>query len=193
MRLFFAVKISDVIKREVAQFLAPMIDLRSRVKWVEPANMHLTLKFLGETEEERLPDLEQAGLAAAQDAVPFDLTIRDCGAFPNLRAPRVFWIGITDPEKRLRNLQKDLDYILSQAGWEQEKRKFSPHLTVGRVKDRRGLEQVKEAFARAEFAPISLKVEEFYLIRSQLRPTGPIYTDLLRFALSGRGHEDGGN
>lgn len=183
MRLFFAVKLSDELKQELSKFLEPFLHIRARVKWVEPKNLHLTLKFLGETEKSQLEDLKQGAETAAATASPFEIALQDCGAFPNLRAPRVFWIGVNDPEKRLTQLAKELDYNLSQFGWEREKRAFSPHLTLGRVKDRSGLTQVSEEFGRAKFPPVKLPVEAFYLVESQLRPAGPIYTDLVRFAL----------
>ena len=181
MRLFLAVKIPDEIKEQIAEFLRPFLDIRARVKWVEPKNMHLTLKFLGETQEDQLPDLKEAACETACE--PFSLALTGNGAFPNLRSPRVFWIGVKDPEKRLTKLAEQLDYNLSQFGWEREKKRFSPHLTLGRVKDRSGLAEVCTAFEQAEFAPAEFKVDAFYLVESQLRPSGPIYTDLVRFTL----------
>ena len=102
---------------------------------------------------------------------------------PNLRSPRVFWVDVKDEEKRLRNFQKTLDYNLGQLGFERETRKFSPHLTIGRVKDRGGLGQLKEAFSRAEFPPVGIQVDDFFLIESKLNPSGPVYTELARFPL----------
>ncbi len=181
MRLFLAVKIPNEIKEQIAEFLQPFLDSRAQVKWVEPKNMHLTLKFLGEIRQEQLAGLKDAACEIACE--PFSLTLSGSGAFPDLRSPRVFWIGVKDPEKRLTKLAEQLDYNISQIGWEREKKRFSPHLTLGRVKDRSGLAEVCSAFAQAEFAPAEFKVDAFYLVESQLRPSGPIYTDLVRFTL----------
>lgn len=183
MRLFFAVKIPVPLKEQLAEFVDRMTALPGRVKWVDPENVHLTLKFLGETTPDLLDGLKSAAENAATEVKPFEMTVAGCGAFPNLRSPRVFWVGIDDPEKRLQSLQKYLDYNVGQLGFERETKKFSPHLTVGRVKDRGGLGQLSEAFGRAKFPPVEVKVAEFFLIESRLRPTGPIYTDLMRFPL----------
>ena len=82
-----------------------------------------------------------------------------------------------------KNLQKTLDYNLGQIGFETESKKFSPHLTLGRVKERGEIGQLGEAFSRAVFPPVKVAVSEFFLIESKLRPTGPVYTDLIRFPL----------
>lgn len=181
MRLFLAVKIPDEIKGSIAHFLEPFLGIRAKVKWVEPQNLHLTLKFLGETPESRLPDLKEAARMVAID--PFELTLSGSGAFPNLKAPRVFWIGVKEPEKRLTQLAEQIDYNLSQFGWEREKRRFSPHLTLGRVKDRSGLAEVCRAFEQAQFEAATYRVDSFHLVESQLQRSGPIYTDLVRFKL----------
>jgi 2'-5' RNA ligase len=181
MRLFFAVKIPDTLKTQLAGFVGNLSSMPGKVKWVEPGNMHLTLKFLGETSPDLLADLKAAGEETAAEFKPFSVVVSGCGAFPNLRSPRVFWVGIDDDEKRLQSLQKNLDYRLGQLGFEREAKKYSPHLTVGRVKDRGGLGQLTEAFSRAEFPPVRVEVADFFLIESKLRPTGPIYADLLRF------------
>ncbi len=183
MRLFFAVKLPEALKSALGDFIMPFRGLPARVKWVEPRNMHLTLKFLGETDREQLDELKAAATEAAGGASPFELNIYGSGAFPNLRRPRVFWVGIDDPQKGLQNLQKTLDYNLGQIGFETESKKFSPHLTLGRVKERGEIGQLGEAFSRAVFPPVKVAVSEFFLIESKLRPTGPVYTDLIRFPL----------
>lgn len=182
MRLFYAVKIPDEVKDAVAKFIDPFRSLPGKVKWVESKNLHLTLKFIGETEKILLPELEKAAWEAIKGVESFEIELSDCGAFPNLRSPRVFWIGIKDSEKRLTNLQKKLDYNLNEIGFEAERKKFSPHLTLGRVKSNSGLSEVKESFSQVKFGSHIFKIDAMYLIESQLRPQGPVYTDLKEFS-----------
>jgi len=182
MRLFYAVKIPDEVKTAVTKFVEPFRSLPGKVKWVESGNLHLTLKFIGETEKILLPELEKAAFEAVKGMKSFKIEFSDCGAFPNLRSPRVFWIGIKDSEKRLTNLQKRLDYNLNQIGFEAERKKFSPHLTLGRVKSNLGLSELTESFSKAKFETHVIKINAMYLIESKLRPQGPIYTDLQEFS-----------
>jgi 2'-5' RNA ligase len=183
MRLFFAVKMPAALKEQLAEFVGRLSGFPGRVKWVETQNMHLTLKFLGEVSSDRLPELRSAAENAAGEHASCEILVSDCGAFPNMKSPRVFWIGVNDAEKRLQSLQKSLDYNLGQLGFERERKRYSPHLTVGRVKDQGGLGRLKEAFAAAEFPPVEVEVADFFLIESKLTPAGPIYTDLMRFPL----------
>lgn len=183
MRLFIAVKISDAIRLELAEFVDQFLQFPGRVKWVEPHNMHLTLKFLGETEPKLLDKVKTATAAAANGLGAFDVTLSGCGAFPNLRAPKVFWVGINDDKMRLRTLAQQIDSNMVELGYERESRPFSPHLTLGRVKEPERLELIKDAFGKAKFAPQTLAVKAIYLIESRLRPGGPVYTDVAEFAL----------
>lgn len=183
MRLFFAVKMPGTLKQQLAGFVDKLAAFPGRVKWVEAKNVHLTLKFLGEVPSDRLPELKSAAENSAGENPGCKIVVSDCGAFPNMKSPRVFWVGVTDAEKRLQSLQKSLDYNLGQLGFERERKRYSPHLTVGRVKDQGGLGRLKEAFAAAEFPRVEVEVADIFLIESKLTPVGPIYTDLMRFPL----------
>ncbi len=183
MRLFVAARLPDEIEDAIAEFLDQFLKLPGRVKWVEPRNVHITLKFLGETDRQRFDEVRNAINGAIKGHTAFDLTIRDCGAFPNLNRPRVFWIGIDDPERRLRNLAHNLDTAMTAIGFPPDDRPFSPHLTLGRVKEPFDLESLCAAYSKTVFEPISLRVEQIHLIESHLRPTGPIYQDLAKFKL----------
>jgi 2'-5' RNA ligase len=183
MRLFIAVKISDAIRSELAEFVDQFLQFPGKVKWVEPQNMHLTLKFLGETDSKLLDKVKSATAAAAKGLGAFDVTLSGCGAFPNLRAPKVFWVGINDDKMRLRSLAQQIDSNMVGLGYEREARPFSPHLTLARVKEPERLELIKEAFGNAKFPPQTLGVKAIYLIESRLRPDGPVYTDVAEFPL----------
>lgn len=183
MRLFIAARIPTDTQDQVGDFMEQFFKLPGRVKWVEPHNIHITLKFLGETAPELLESVQSSIRVAATGFGPFDVTLRNCGTFPNPRAPRVFWVGINDPEMRLAAIAATLDRETTQLGFESEKRAFSPHLTLGRVKEPERLEALKAAFARTSFGPVPVHVDAIHLIESHLRPSGPIYKDLAEFKL----------
>jgi 2'-5' RNA ligase len=183
MRLFIAARITPEIQRQLGDFLDQFHKLPGRVKWVEPHNIHLTLKFLGESQLSELDKIKRSTHTAAANFGGFEVNLQACGAFPNLRAPRVFWIGINDPQKRLTSLAAKIDSHMTELGFEPERRPFSAHLTLGRVKEDDRLEMVKAAFGKATFGPVTLSVNEIHLIESQLRPSGPVYRDVAAFKL----------
>lgn len=183
MRLFVAARITPEIQHQVGDFLDQFHKLPGRVKWVEPHNIHITLKFLGEADPQDIERIKTAIANSATGIGAFAVTLQECGVFPNMRAPRVFWIGINDPQKRLTSLAARIDSNMTPLGFEPEKRPFSPHLTLGRVKDDDRLEMIKAAFDRAKFGPVILRVDEIHLIESQLRPSGPVYRNVAEFGL----------
>ncbi len=183
MRLFIAARIPTAIQNEIADFIDQFLKLPGRVKWVEPHNIHITLKFLGETDAKLLESVIAAAKNAATGVGAFEIALRGCGVFPNMRAPRVFWIGIDDPQKKLAAIAAALDRELTPLGFEPEKRAFSPHLTLGRVKEPEQLEALKVAFTKATFGPVALKINAIHLVESHLKPSGPVYKDLAEFRL----------
>jgi 2'-5' RNA ligase len=190
VRAFVAVELDDQVRREVAkvqQEAASRIE-DGIVRWARPANLHLTLAFLGEVAEQRQSELE-AHILRACGGPPFDLRLGETGAFPNLARPRIFWIGVTDGVASLANLAEDLRSRLRSAGFSLEERAFHPHLTLGRL-NRAALPA--EALAAGEIwvqaggaAGGELRVKEVALIRSQLGREGPTYSALRRFPLGG--------
>lgn len=183
MRLFIAARITTEIQRQIGDFLDQFHKLPGRVKWVEPHNIHITLKFLGEAQLSEVDKIKKATQAASANFGGFEVHLQGCGVFPNMRAPRVFWIGINDPQKRLTTLAAKVDSELTTLGFDPEQRAFSPHLTLGRVKDDDNLEAVKAAFVKATFGPLLLRVEKIHLVESQLKPSGPVYKDIAGFEL----------
>ncbi|MBI2170720.1 MAG: RNA 2',3'-cyclic phosphodiesterase [Chloroflexi bacterium] len=149
------------------------------VRWVRPEGVHLTLKFLGETPEERLEAIAQAMAQAAVQTPPFALNIQGVGAFPNLRAPQVVWLGLSGQVEVLKELQSALEQTLEQAGFPREGRAFSPHLTLGRVNGRLTPGQLQALSAglkgagAVEFPEVS--VDAMSLIESLLERSGARY------------------
>lgn len=157
------------------------------VRWVKPEGIHLTLFFLGEIGPDRVAPIQTALAAVARAATPFAFQVQGSGCFPNLKRPRVFWVGIEEPNGRLAALQAAVSAALAQLGFQPEERDFSPHLTLGRVaKDASpaDLRRIGEALAQAPVGRLGEEqAAEMVFFRSLLKPTGAEYTPLARFRL----------
>lgn len=181
MRLFTGLD----LPAEVVGRLEDLLDrLRpaARIQWSPPANLHVTTKFVGEWPEERLDELKSA-LAALPGRSPISVQIHNVGFFPNPHSPRVFWCGIDAPG--LAELAGETDRACATLGIEPEKRPYSAHLTLARVKERLDLQPLRETIAALPSLDFGkFEVNRFFLYRSQLRPTGSVYTKLAEFALT---------
>lgn len=160
------------------------------VRWTAPENIHLTLHFLGNVAAGDIEKIAEALHLAASVCQPMSLTLGGLGCFPNTRRPRIVWTGIAGETQQLVKLQRELgDRLKGIGGFTPETRPYSPHLTIGRVKDNlppRQLAQLGEVIERkqeqvGELA--ALWVTEISLIQSDLRPTGPVYTQLAHASL----------
>ncbi len=151
------------------------------VRWIPARNMHLTLKFLGDTAPSSLSQIEAALRAEVPQHNPFSVEFRGLGAFPNVRRARVVWIGIEAPAA-LASLQHKLDVATSRLGYESEEREFSPHLTIGRVRagvSAADLQTIREVLEGASIGRIgTLTVEAVHLYKSELLELGSVYSRL---------------
>jgi 2'-5' RNA ligase len=148
------------------------------VKLVEPENIHITIKFLGDTDEKNIDDIERLMKDSVQGIKPFSITLQGTGVFPNQKYIKVLWIGIKD-NGTIGTIAQMIDEKLSLLGYKKEKRDFSPHLTIGRVRTARNKEpllRVIENHASEEFTNQNIHV--ILLKKSELTPKGPIYTTL---------------
>ena len=152
------------------------------VKWVDPESMHLTLKFLGNVAADSIPQIIEAMSGVARSHSPFKLQVAGTGAFPNWQRPQVVWVGVGGDLDRLNSLQKGLESVLSPLGFPAESRSFSAHLTLGRLRDRvtpDDRRRFTEFAQKVEFrATLPFEVSAVRLMRSQLTPAGPIYSEL---------------
>jgi 2'-5' RNA ligase len=162
-----------------------IIDLSSQiknsganVKIVETKNIHITLKFLGDTEEKSIDKIEEIMKQAVKEIEPFNIKLINTGAFPNSNYIKVMWIGIID-NGELSQISNNLNEKLTNLGFKKEKRKFSPHLTIARVRSARNKEKLVELIDKyCEFEFLKIKVNSIKLKKSELTPKGPIYTTL---------------
>jgi 2'-5' RNA ligase len=181
MRLFVAVNLPSEVRERLAAEQDRLRHAQADVSWVRAENIHVTLKFLGETEEKRLDRVRPALLEVARGSAPFRIRVSGLGSFGG-RVPRVVWVGVQEGAEPLSRLAKGVEAAMARLGFPQEKRGFTAHITLGRVRSARNAEALLTALAQAETGPLgSVEVNQFELMQSELRPTGSVYTVLERY------------
>jgi 2'-5' RNA ligase len=182
VRCFIAVELPDEVKAGLKELQAQLKSGRqAQVKWVDPYSIHLTLKFLGGVDGARIGPITAAMEEASQGIPPFSLKVEGLGAFPNLRRVQVVWVGVSGEVDRLAALQQRLESNLAQLGFAPEKRRFTPHLTLARVRDRASAgerEGLGQLIAGTKFEAHSFPVGAVSLMRSQLTRERAIYSRL---------------
>ncbi len=157
------------------------------MRWTDPEKIHLTLKFFGNIEESRIDPIFKSIEEPIRNTLPFSLKVRGVGAFPHLKNPRVIWIGLVEEKGILTSFQKQIETQLEKVGFQPENRPFHPHLTLGRMKSSRGKEELVERMEKHREEEFGIfKVERMILFKSDLRPSGPIYTPLRELSLGER-------
>jgi len=176
MRTFIAVAISSEVRGNIAQIQAEFRKGDPDVKWVEPENLHLTLEFLGEVGEEKLSGVIEKTRLALSGIFNFKVHLSGLGSFPNLRSPRVVWVGVKEGKEELKNLSERIEENLSHLGFTEEKREFSAHLTIGRVRSPRKREKLVKKIEELESSDVGeFSVDKVLVMESQLSPKGPTY------------------
>jgi 2'-5' RNA ligase len=183
VRLFIAIEIPEHIRTAFTSLLKEFRAIARQVKWVRAENLHVTLKFLGETESTKLGALQNV-LSAVRSSEPVNLEFRGLGFFPNEKRPRVFWAGM-EGSANLKTLAADIDQAAHRLGFPLEERPFTPHLTLARFPlpgiPPKLLQATKEKSGQA-FG--SLRTGEFHLIESKLKPAGAEYTTVQTFSFA---------
>jgi RNA 2',3'-cyclic 3'-phosphodiesterase len=190
IRAFIAIELPSEVRHQLDE-VEKQIQVRAgegsrkAVRWVPANNMHLTLKFLGEVSSGSIPDLARILQNAANRHSRFTITVGGLGAFPNLHRPRVIWVG-TEAPAELFTLQKEIDAETRHLGYPSDERAFSPHLTLGRISQNAHPEEVSQvarvltAMTIGELGKI--QVDTLHLFRSDLRPSGAVYSSLHAFS-----------
>jgi 2'-5' RNA ligase len=176
IRAFIAVDMPESIRSKIKN-LQEGVDING-LKFVDPAIIHLTLKFLGDTPQKKIDDV--CRVLEAIETSRFEVTVACMGAFPNLKNPRIIWIGLSQDSK-LERIAENIEDRLSKLGFEREKRKFTSHLTIARVKragknERRLIKDFVRENANIDLGKIL--IDRLKLKRSVLTPQGPIYSDI---------------
>jgi 2'-5' RNA ligase len=185
LRTFVAVELDDACRGALATTLEGLRRAAEGVRWVRPEALHLTLKFIGELAEADLPEAIECLAEAASGVSPFVMSVGGIGGFPPRGKPRIVHVGVREESGELLRLQETVESVLKrEMGVAREKRRYVPHITVGRVRQRRScptVEEIAELAGEQEFGRVG--VGSFVLMKSDLRPTGAVYTPLNRFAL----------
>jgi 2'-5' RNA ligase len=182
VRLFVALIFPDEIKAALGRLID---DLRPRgqgIKWVESHNIHLTLKFIGEISEKKVERIGQAVGEVLDGRAKFEGRIVGCGGFPNLNRPRVLWVGLEGADPAI-DIAKQLNHKLIPIGVKSEKKRLSPHLTLGRIKRPTDLSVLTAYMESLNFDAGSVILNRVALVKSTLTPSGPIYENLNVFEL----------
>lgn len=180
MRLFVALDFPDAVREAIRGLIAQLKAETRSARWVRPKGMHITLKFLGETDASKLDSIRSA-LSAVHSAQSVEMRFLGLGFFPSARRPRVFWIGV-EASPNLAKLAMEVDRALVPLGFAPESRDFVPHLTLARFESPKGTEPlVRRAgeLTGVEFG--STRESQFYLFQSILKPSGAEYRRLETF------------
>lgn len=154
-------------------------------KWTAREQWHLTLKFLGHVDEDRLEEITKVAAKVAANTEPIDTRLTELGAFPNLNRPRVVWVGIDNSDNRLTLLDDELERRYAKRGFKKESRLYHPHLTVARLRSPVPISETIETAAGKWLEETSFSIPEIVLYRSHLSPKGARYEPLSRHPLAG--------
>lgn len=168
---------------EIDKMIAGFRQLNTNVRWVKAANLHLTLRFLGNIPEESVPALADSIRGNTDGFGPFDLALSGLGAFPNLRRPRVVWVGSGPGNDRLKELAAKVEQAAVDSGFGKGDKPFSSHLTIGRVKFPKGLEELLTLIEKTGYESSPFGIREVVIFKSDLSPAGPKYTRLETISL----------
>lgn len=175
----FDIEPSDTLK-EVFETIRKNLH-SERIRWADTDQLHITLKFLGDTEESLIPSINNALSGLVKKYDPFNVRLKGIGVFRNIHNPQVLWMGCHVEDQTVR-LKQELESLMKQLGYEEEKRAFSPHLTLGRIKflrDNRHLSGILSTYRDNVFQEITVTELKYY--ESKLTSSGSIYTPIKTF------------
>ena len=182
IRAFLAIDLDDDLKPKINKIIREFKQIDANIKYVDLQNLHFTLKFFGDIDTEGIDVLAERIENVVKDFDSFNIKIKGCGAFPNKNRIKVIWVGL-DEDSILKELHDKLDKQFNSLGFDLDK-KFSSHLTIGRMRSAKGKNKVKSTIESFENVDIgSMEVSSIVLKKSTLTPAGPIYEDLIEFKL----------
>lgn len=182
MRLFIAINFSEKIKNLIekkVELLKNSVD--EKVKWVKKENWHITIKFLGEVEEKKLPKIKNK-IKEIKEFNDFYFQINRIDSFPNINYPKIVYLGIDSGKEKLKEINNEIEIKLSQLNFKKEKQTFTPHITIGRSKDYTDNSKlsntIKKFYKKRYFINIYVPVDKISLMKSELTPEGPQYEEI---------------
>ncbi len=181
MRLFIALELSEEQRRELTLFQARFKSHYTEVRWIKPESMHLTLKFIGETDQTGVECISDVMDNVVQSEQPFEAAYSGCGVFPAPGNARIFWIGLSRGVDITTNIAERLDLSLSGQGFKKEKQQFKPHLTIGRVRQPVESKRIHEFLKSGDNFQVSpAHVNSITLFKSDLTQHGAVHTVVYR-------------
>lgn len=185
LRLFWAITFPAVIREALAEIQAVFRQLKLDVKWVDPENFHLTLRFLGSVDASVVDPLATAVSKQVAATPAFKLALGGVGVFPSVRKPRVLWVGLSGHEP-VAVLHRQVEAAVVSLGFPREEKAFSPHVTIGRLRTPRNAAALDRTIAQMDARHVGeITVTGLDLVASRLTPGGPVYTALRRITFSG--------
>jgi 2'-5' RNA ligase len=184
LRLFIAARPPDPVLRGLEEISGKLASRGDGVKWVRSVGVHLTLKFLGGVDEKMVRAIDEAAAPCTRGVGEIRLSVGRVGAFPDMRRPRIVWVGLSGDIERLQAVQEALEEACFALGFPKEGRPFRPHLTLGRVKDRLSVDTMKKIEQSKDVVLGDMVVAEIELIKSDLMPSGAVYTTLSHYPLT---------
>jgi len=185
MRVFVAIPLSPECRDTLGAMQRALRETGADVRWVPLPSIHLTLKFLGETDPAAVPALDRGLVREAGTLPPFRIRLGGLGAFPHPGRPRVVWCGLDGETGALDLLQRRVEAVCVRVGFPPEERPFRPHLTLGRVTGKRNLSLLVDCIKMGSDLEATLCVDRFHIYRSVLKPQGAVYTTLATISLTG--------
>lgn len=184
MRTFIAIELKKEIRDTLFQIQEELKSAQADVRWVRSENIHLTLKFLGEVEETKIPEIVRCLKELGGQIKPFTVKISGLGAFPGLKSARVIWAGAKEDTGELARLAGTIENILAELGFPKENRKFSSHLTLGRLRSNKNKDKLGQKLEKIKIPELSQRINSIALFESVLHPTGAVYQKLSEISLS---------
>ena len=177
-RIFAAIDISEEARAAASRYIESLRQRFShlRVGWDKPQKLHLTLKFLGDTSDERLEKFTSAIEKTARQISDFKLRLDGTGVFPNQRKARILWLGVTDAKGSLRKLSRILENECERQNFPREARDFKAHLTIARLREPEKSKSLAETHLQEKFEAVEFEVSEIVIYESELSPQGSRYT-----------------
>jgi 2'-5' RNA ligase len=184
MRTFIAIEIPEETKRAMAEIQARLKDAGAEASWTRPEGIHLTLKFLGDVPEESVSAVTAALKQSVEGRGRFHLRIAGTGVFPSKKNPRVVWVGVSGELDKLMGIQIRVEEQMVRLGFQQEDRRFTPHLTLGRIRNvPKGIAWTSVLESVRDINVPGFEVAAISLMKSELQQTGAVYTEIGRTEL----------
>ncbi|MBI5215240.1 MAG: RNA 2',3'-cyclic phosphodiesterase [Ignavibacteriae bacterium] len=175
IRTFIAIDTPEEFKPEISRVQNMLKGVRSEVRWEQEKKFHITLKFLGDVKETTMPGMLSHLDSVLREFSSFDLTYNNLGCFPNKKFPKIIWVGAHNTDGKLEEIQSTIEDELISFGFKREKNHFTPHITIGRVKGEKNLQNLVSLMEKVTLTPRTFHINEIVVMKSVLQPSGSEY------------------